>query len=52
MVKLSTNSLHRFEAGAAHISFVDDPDHADAVTQAIHDVLVSVRTGEPLRRPR
>ncbi len=47
-VKLSTNSLHRFEQGAAHASFVDDPDHAAAVTKAIHDVVVSVRTGEPL----
>ena len=49
MVKLSTNSLHRFEPGAAHASFVDDPDHAAAVTKAIHDVVVSVRTGEPLK---
>ena len=51
MVKLSTNSLHRFERGAAHGSFVDDPDHADAVATAIHDVVVSVRTGEPLNGP-
>jgi pimeloyl-ACP methyl ester carboxylesterase len=48
MVTLSTNSLHRFEPGAAHASFVDDPDHAAAVTKAIHDVVVSVRTREPL----
>jgi hypothetical protein len=48
MVTLSTNSLHRFEPGAAHASFVDDPEHAAAVTKAIHDVVVSVRTGEPL----
>ena len=48
MVKLSTNSLHRFEPGATHASFVDDPDHAAAVTRAIHDVVVSVRTGAPL----
>jgi len=32
-------------------SFVDDPDHADAVATAIHDVVVSVRTGEPLNGP-
>ena len=51
MVKLSTNSLHRFEQGAAHASFVDDPDHADAVVTAIQDVVASVRTGEPLQRP-
>ena len=48
MVTLSTNSLHRFERGAAHGSFVDDPVHAAAVTRAIHDVVDSVRTGEPL----
>jgi alanine racemase len=47
---LSTNSLHRFEPGATHASFVEDPQHAAAVTRAIHDVVVSVRTGEPLRR--
>ncbi len=48
MVQLSTNSLHRFERGAAHTSFVDDPVHAGAVTRAIHDLVVSLRTGAPL----
>ena len=47
-VTLSTNSLHRVEPGATHAAFVDDPDHAAAVTRAIHDVVVSVRTGQPL----
>ncbi len=47
-VTLSTNSLHRVETGATHASFVEDPDHAAAVTQAIHDVVVSVRSGRPL----
>jgi pimeloyl-ACP methyl ester carboxylesterase len=51
MATLSTNSLHRVEAGATHASFVDDPDHAAAVTRAIHDVVVSVRTGQPLKGP-
>ena len=51
MATLSTNSLHRVEPGATHASFVTDPDHAAAVTRAIHDVVVSVRTGEPLKRP-
>jgi pimeloyl-ACP methyl ester carboxylesterase len=51
MTKLSTNSLHRLEPGASHASFVDDPAHAAAVTQAIHDVVVSVRTGQPLQGP-
>lgn len=50
-VSLSTNSLHRVESGAKHASFVDEPEHAAAVTRAIHDVVVSVRTEEPLKGP-
>jgi pimeloyl-ACP methyl ester carboxylesterase len=50
-VTLSTSSLHRVVSGATHASFVDDPDHAAAVTRAIHDVVVSVRTGQPLKAP-
>jgi pimeloyl-ACP methyl ester carboxylesterase len=48
---LSTNSLHRVEPGATHDAFVDDPIHADAVTRAIHDVVLSIRAGAPLRHP-
>lgn len=51
MATLSTNSLHRVESGATHAALVDDPDHAAAVTRAIHAVVVSVRTGEPLKGP-
>jgi pimeloyl-ACP methyl ester carboxylesterase len=50
-VTLSTNSLHRVVPGATHASFVENPDHAAAVTRAIHDVVVSVRTGAPLTHP-
>jgi len=50
-VTLSTNSLHRVVSGATHASFVEDADAAAAVTRAIHDVVVSVRTGEPLTGP-
>jgi hypothetical protein len=49
-VTLSTNSVHRVVAGATHGSFVDDPDDAASVTQAIHEVVVAVRTGAPLSR--
>jgi hypothetical protein len=49
--RLSTNSRHRVEPGATHASFVDDPDHAAAVTRAIHEVVVAVRTGQPLKGP-
>lgn len=50
-VTLSTNSLQRVVPGASHTSFVENPDHAAAVTRAIHDVVLSVRTGAPLTRP-
>jgi hypothetical protein len=50
-VTLSTNSLHRIESGATHDAFVGDPDHAAVVTRAVHDVVASVRTGEPLTGP-
>ena len=51
LATLSTNSLHRIEAGATHAAFVDDPHHAAAVTRAVHDVVLSVRTGQPLKAP-
>ena len=51
MATLSTNSVHRVDPGASHASFVDDPHHAAAVTRAIHDVVVSLRSGAPLDRP-
>jgi pimeloyl-ACP methyl ester carboxylesterase len=51
-VTLSTNSLHRVVPGATHASFVENPDHAAAVIRAIHDVVVSVRTGAPVTHPR
>jgi pimeloyl-ACP methyl ester carboxylesterase len=50
-VTLSTNSLHRVVSGATHDSLVANPDHAAAVTKAIQDVVVSVRTGQPLKGP-
>ncbi|MFC5262789.1 alpha/beta hydrolase [Kribbella qitaiheensis] len=50
-VTLSTNSLHRVVPGATHASLVENPDHAASVTKAIHDLVVSVRTGEPLKGP-
>ena len=51
MVTLSTNSLHRVVPGATHGSFVEDPKAAAAITKAVHDVVVSTRTGEPLKGP-
>lgn len=51
MAQLSTNSVHRVEPGATHSAFLDEPDHAAAVSRAIHDVVVAVRTGAPLTHP-
>jgi hypothetical protein len=48
MAALSTNSVHRVVAGATHESLLADPDDAAAVSQAIHDVVVAVRTSTPI----
>jgi pimeloyl-ACP methyl ester carboxylesterase len=48
MAALSTNSVHRVVAGATHESLLADPRDAAAVSRAIHDVVVSVRTSAPI----
>jgi hypothetical protein len=48
-VTLSTNSVHGVETRATHAASVEDPVHAAAATRAFYDVVVSVRTGEPLK---
>ena len=48
LATLSPNSLHRVVTGATHDSLIANPDHAAAVTQAIHDVVESIRTAAPL----
>ena len=48
---LSTNSVQRVVPGSNHDSLVDNPKHTAAVTQAIHDVVVAVRSGSPLKSP-
>jgi pimeloyl-ACP methyl ester carboxylesterase len=47
---LSTNSVHRVIDGAAHATLVTEREHAVATTQAILDVVASVRAGQPLER--
>jgi pimeloyl-ACP methyl ester carboxylesterase len=47
LAALSTNSLHR-HVNATHASLVDDEADSAAASQAIHDVVVSVRTSHPL----
>jgi pimeloyl-ACP methyl ester carboxylesterase len=48
LAELSTNSAHLVIDGATHASMVSDQQHASATTQAIADVVSSVRTAQPL----
>jgi pimeloyl-ACP methyl ester carboxylesterase len=48
MARLSTNSLHRVVSGATHASLIEDRRDAASVSQAIHDVVMSVRASTPL----
>ena len=50
LVTLSTNSVHRVIDGATHASLVLDEQDAAATTQAILDVVSSVRSAGPLVR--
>jgi hypothetical protein len=49
-VTLSTNSVHRVIAGATHEALVAEEKYAGATTQAILDVVNSVRHNRPLDR--
>src|SRR5262245_60997405 len=51
MARLSTDRRHHVVRGATHQSLIDDPMHAGVVSEAIHDVVVAVRTGAPLASP-
>jgi pimeloyl-ACP methyl ester carboxylesterase len=48
LTTLSTNSLHRVAKATTHGSLVADEADAGAATQAIRDVVASVRTSQPL----
>jgi pimeloyl-ACP methyl ester carboxylesterase len=50
LATLSTNSVHRVIAGAAHVDLVRDQDAAAATSQGILDVVSSVRSAGPLVR--
>jgi pimeloyl-ACP methyl ester carboxylesterase len=50
LATLSTNSVHRVIDGATHEALVAEEEHAAATTQAILDVVSSVRTAGPLPR--
>jgi hypothetical protein len=48
LATLSTNSHHRVVADSTHASLVLDETDATAASQAIRDVVASVRTSSPL----
>lgn len=50
LATLSANSLHRVIDGANHIGLLHDEQGAAATTQAILDVVTSIRNDEPLVR--
>ena len=50
MARLSTNSVHRIIDGATHEDLIANEDHAAATTQAILDVVSSVRSKGALVR--
>jgi pimeloyl-ACP methyl ester carboxylesterase len=50
LAALSTNSVHRVIDGATHEALIADAKHAAATTQAILDVVSSVRSAAPVAR--
>jgi hypothetical protein len=50
LATLSTNSVHRVIEGAVHEDLVADEKYAAATTQAILDVVSTVRTARPLAK--
>jgi hypothetical protein len=50
MARLSTNSVHRVVDGVTHEALIANQQDAAATTQAILDVVSSVRGGGPLVR--
>jgi hypothetical protein len=50
LATLSTNSVHRVLSGATHNSLIDDEGDAARSSDAIHDVVESVRVARPLER--
>ncbi|GAB3589316.1 hypothetical protein GCM10027446_01330 [Angustibacter peucedani] len=49
LAALSTNSAHSVVEGASHVDLVLDERSAAITSQAVRDVVASVRTGQPLR---
>jgi pimeloyl-ACP methyl ester carboxylesterase len=51
MAALSTNSIHRVLPNATHASLIEDKGDAAIASQAIRDVVDSVRAATPLTKP-
>jgi pimeloyl-ACP methyl ester carboxylesterase len=51
MAGLSTNSIHRVLPNTTHASLIEDNGDAAMASQAIHDVVESIRAGTPLTKP-
>jgi pimeloyl-ACP methyl ester carboxylesterase len=51
MAALSTNSIHRVLPNTTHASLIEDQGDAAMASQAIHDVVASIRAGTPLTKP-
>jgi pimeloyl-ACP methyl ester carboxylesterase len=51
MAALSTNSIHRVLPNTTHSSLIEDKGDAAMASQAIHDVVESIRAGTPLTKP-
>ena len=45
---LSTNSVHQVVDGATHQGLEDEEQYAAHITQAVLDVLASIRENQPL----
>jgi pimeloyl-ACP methyl ester carboxylesterase len=51
MLSLSSNSSHRVLAKTEHLALIEDQTSAATASQAIQDVVTSVRSATPLTRP-
>src|SRR5205823_3809739 len=51
MLSLSSNSSHRVLANTEHLALIEDHGPAAIASQAIREVVASVRTGTPLAEP-
>ena len=51
MLSLSSNSSHRVLANTEHLALIEDQTSAAIASQAIREVVASVRTGTPLAEP-